>query len=67
MISTQLLGLFLATLALGQERPLQTFPDCVNGPLASNAVCDKQLTPGERASALVAALTTEEKLKNLVR
>lgn len=42
-------------------------PDCVNGPLKSNKICDTTATPAERASALVSALNQDEKLKLLVR
>ncbi|KAI1476953.1 glycoside hydrolase family 3 protein [Daldinia eschscholtzii] len=42
------------------------FPDCINGPLASNDVCNKDLSVGERAKALVAALKTDEKYDLLV-
>lgn len=42
------------------------FPDCVNGPLANNTVCNTKASPSERAAALVKALTTSEKLVNLV-
>lgn len=42
------------------------FPDCGNGPLVSNDVCNKELSVGERAKALVAALKTEEKYGLLV-
>lgn len=42
------------------------FPDCTRDPLCSNAVCDTSLSPQERASALVANLTIDEKLANLV-
>ncbi|EAA28973.2 glycoside hydrolase family 3 protein [Neurospora crassa] len=48
------------------DLPFQTYPDCVNGPLASLKVCDATLSPPQRAAALVAAMTTEEKLQNLV-
>ncbi|KAK2785047.1 hypothetical protein FQN52_008769 [Onygenales sp. PD_12] len=44
-----------------------TFPDCANGPLASNTVCDRDASPSERAAALVAALNSDEKVQNLVR
>ncbi|KAK2803353.1 hypothetical protein FQN50_007012 [Emmonsiellopsis sp. PD_5] len=44
-----------------------TFPDCANGPLASNTVCDRDASPSERAAALVAALNSTEKLQNIVR
>ncbi|KAM7194044.1 putative exo-1,4-beta-xylosidase bxlB [Naviculisporaceae sp. PSN 640] len=42
------------------------FPDCVSGPLAKNTVCDTTASPSDRAAALVKALTTSEKLVNLV-
>jgi len=44
----------------------QRFPDCTSGNLAGNAVCNTSLPPSERAAALVAAMTAEEKLQNLV-
>lgn len=37
------------------------FPDCQNGPLANNTVCDPSASVLARAQALVAALTNEEK------
>ncbi|GME30761.1 Glycoside hydrolase family 3 [Neofusicoccum parvum] len=40
------------------------FPDCVNGPLKDNLVCDSSATPLDRATALVNELTLEEKLNN---
>ena len=43
------------------------FPDCANGLLASNKVCDATLSPPARAAALVAALTVDEKLQNIIR
>jgi hypothetical protein len=43
------------------------YPDCAQGPLAKNLVCDASLSPPERAAALVAAMTSDEKLQNLVR
>jgi beta-D-xylosidase 4 len=42
-------------------------PDCVNGPLKSNKICDRAADPKERAAALVAAMRPEEKIANLVR
>ncbi|CZT04243.1 related to xylan 1,4-beta-xylosidase [Rhynchosporium agropyri] len=41
------------------------FPDCVNGLLKTNKVCDHQASSRERVAALVAALTLEEKLGNI--
>lgn len=43
------------------------YPDCVNGPLKSNKVCDATASPADRASALVAVMTADEKLKNIIR
>ncbi|KAI1382400.1 glycoside hydrolase family 3 protein [Hypoxylon crocopeplum] len=42
------------------------FPDCGNGPLSSNDVCNKGLSVGQRAQALVSALETDEKFGLLV-
>lgn len=42
-------------------------PDCTNGPLSTNAICDVNAPPHERAAALVAAMEPQEKLDNLVR
>jgi xylan 1,4-beta-xylosidase len=42
-------------------------PDCVNGALKSNKVCDTTASPADRAAALVNALQQQEKLNNLVR
>ncbi|KAI3585739.1 glycoside hydrolase superfamily [Fusarium oxysporum f. sp. albedinis] len=43
-----------------------TLPDCTKGPLSKNGICDTSLSPAKRAAALVAALTPEEKVGNLV-
>ncbi|KAL1887759.1 hypothetical protein Sste5346_009997 [Sporothrix stenoceras] len=45
---------------------LLSFPDCVNGPLANNTVCNTKASPSARAAALVKAMTIDEKLVNLV-
>jgi beta-D-xylosidase 4 len=42
-------------------------PDCIDGPLKSNKICDASIDPSERAAALVAAMSQQEKLANLVR
>ncbi|OCL04852.1 glycoside hydrolase family 3 protein [Glonium stellatum] len=44
------------------------FPDCVNGPtaLTTNLVCDPSASPADRAAAIVAAMSTSEKLVNMV-
>jgi beta-D-xylosidase 4 len=41
------------------------FPDCVNGPLKSNGVCDATLDAVSRAQALIAEFTSDEKIANL--
>ena len=51
----------LGLLATGASAAGNLFPDCQNGPLASNGVCDTKASPAERAQALVKAFTTEEK------
>jgi beta-D-xylosidase 4 len=43
------------------------YPDCANGPLKSNLVCDTSAAPAARASALVAAMNNNEKLANLIK
>ncbi|QSZ31219.1 hypothetical protein DSL72_000782 [Monilinia vaccinii-corymbosi] len=42
----------------------QKFPDCVNGPLANNTVCDTTADPYTRATALVSLFTLAEKINN---
>ena len=42
------------------------YPDCVSGPLHNNSVCQMGLDPAQRAAAVVAAMTIDEKLVNLV-
>ncbi|KAK3309888.1 glycoside hydrolase superfamily [Chaetomium strumarium] len=42
------------------------YPDCTNGPLANNTVCDTKASPSDRAAALVKAMKIDEKLVNLV-
>ena len=37
------------------------FPDCVNGPLSNNTVCDTSASVSDRARAFVNELTTAEK------
>ena len=38
------------------------FPDCVNGPLKNNTVCDTSASVTDRATALVNAMNVDEKL-----
>lgn len=42
------------------------FPDCVNGPLKGNAVCDVTKDPITRATALISIWTDEELTNNTV-
>lgn len=61
-------SLFLLLLGTGVTVTAQNqrFPDCASGKLAENDVCNTALPPSERAAALVAVLTDNEKLQNLV-
>ncbi len=43
------------------------YPDCANGPLKSNLVCDFTAAPEARAAALVATMSNSEKLANLIK
>jgi beta-D-xylosidase 4 len=43
-----------------------TYPDCANGPMSSNLVCDQDADPARRAAALVASMSISDKLQNLV-
>lgn len=38
------------------------YPDCVNGPLSNNAVCNTSASVLERAQGFVSLLTVEEKI-----
>ena len=58
-----LLGSAVSVLAANACPP----SDCGKAPLKNNKVCDRSLTPTERAAALVAAMTQSEKMANLVR
>ncbi|KZV77767.1 glycoside hydrolase family 3 protein [Peniophora sp. CONT] len=55
----------LALLAVWLDLAAAQFPDCVNGPLATNLVCDTSANYTARAAALVANLTLEEVAANL--
>src|SRR4051812_36763235 len=59
-------ALVLATLCAPVRGGLK-YPDCANGPLKSNQVCNTSASPETRASALVAAMSNSEKLANLVK
>ncbi|KAL4866251.1 hypothetical protein BDV12DRAFT_173131 [Aspergillus spectabilis] len=41
-----------------------TFPDCTNGPLSENLVCDRSADAHDRATALVSLFTFEELVNN---
>ncbi|KAJ9355470.1 CAZyme family GH3 [Paecilomyces variotii] len=41
-----------------------SFPDCTNGPLSTNLVCNTSATPWDRASALISLFTLEELVNN---
>jgi len=64
MIPLVVLGLAARLVAGGDAGPL---PNCSKAPLSSNKVCDTTLSPRERATALVAAMQSSDKLANLVR
>jgi hypothetical protein len=58
--------LSLATLSAAYASPNYSFPDCVNGPLKSNTVCNAKAAYMDRAQALVAAMTLAELECNVV-
>ncbi|KAG6896619.1 hypothetical protein C0992_007087 [Termitomyces sp. T32_za158] len=45
---------------------VDTFPDCANGPLKSNAVCNTTQDPATRAKAVIALFTDDELMANTV-
>ncbi|SMQ50067.1 unnamed protein product [Zymoseptoria tritici ST99CH_1A5] len=61
LLLTSLLALTLKATAQLEGRG---FPDCQNGPLKNNTVCDFTADPLTRATALIAAFTIEEKINN---
>ena len=60
--SLAVLGLLLAGSAHAQIMQTPSFPDCTSAPLKGNGVCNTNSTVLERATALINALTMEEKL-----
>ncbi|KAL2060348.1 hypothetical protein VTL71DRAFT_9743, partial [Oculimacula yallundae] len=54
-----------STFAQQPNYVLKQFPDCVNGLLTSNSICDKSLDAQTRAKALVASFTQAEKIENM--
>jgi hypothetical protein len=64
-----MLGLFFLFLALDAysvSALVYSFPDCVNGPLKNNAVCDPTKDPATRANAVIQLFTVEELINNTV-
>ena len=57
----------LLTPLLSASAQALEFPNCEDGPLAENLVCDTTASAGDRAAALVEAMTIDEKLLNLVK
>ena len=53
--------MLLSLLALAATTSAAGFPDCQNGPLSNNTVCDSSASVIDRAKAVVAALTIQEK------
>lgn len=64
MISSFLVG---ALAFVAPARAGVKYPDCVNGPLKSNLVCNTAASPEARASAVVAAMNNNEKFSNLIK
>ncbi|KAK4040665.1 glycoside hydrolase [Parachaetomium inaequale] len=65
MVFLSAFALFLGALVV-PARSGVTYPNCANGPLRSNLVCDTSAAPEARAAALVAAMSNNEKLANLI-
>ena len=63
-VMTSLLALAALAAPLVAAIP-RGYPDCVNGPLANNTVCNTSADPLARATALINAFTTAEKLGNM--
>ncbi|KAL7629137.1 hypothetical protein AAE478_000656 [Parahypoxylon ruwenzoriense] len=59
------LGLAVWLMSSGVKAAGHIFPDCINGPLGSNDVCNTKLPISERVQALVASLETSEKFRLL--
>lgn len=57
----ELIGICFTIFVLGAIAQ-SAFPDCTNGPLKNNTVCNPNASTRDRAQALVSALTLEEKL-----
>lgn len=63
MSSFLLLTALAATQLVTAQLP-RAYPDCQNGPLANNTVCNQAADPVARATALINLFTLEEKLNN---
>jgi beta-D-xylosidase 4 len=66
-LGLQILLVALAGQASAQsaaDRAARYFPDCISGPLRNNTICDTTADPLTRATALVRAMTLEEKFAN---
>lgn len=61
LAAVPVLFLLLSTVNAGNP-----YPDCVNGPLASNLVCNTSANFLDRAQALVNAMSLEEMVNNTV-
>jgi beta-D-xylosidase 4 len=66
MVFFSVLALCLGALVVPVRSGVK-YPDCANGPLKSNRVCDTSASPKARAAALVAAMNNNEKLANLIK
>ena len=56
---------FAALSLLASSASAAPFPDCADGALKNNSICDASLTPRERVAGLLEALTVEEKIANV--
>ncbi|KAF2266121.1 beta-xylosidase [Lojkania enalia] len=61
-----LLAASAALLLAKSAQGVLTYPNCSDPPLQENKICNMRATPADRAAALVAAMTIDEKLVNLV-
>lgn len=52
---------------LSAAGPVTFLPDCQNGPLSKNKVCDVTAAPAARAAALIRAMKIDEKLLQIKR
>jgi len=59
--------LFLTASLLCSSAQGLTWPNCDDGTLADNDVCNTDLPPSNRAAALVKAMNMNEKLRNFVK